>query len=125
MAAILASFVVSLILFFDVKANGAMAVNPLFTFIKTQTLTIDFAFQVDQLSSLFLLIITGIGFLDSRLFCILYARRRATTFRKIFCLFKLVRFLNVIAGFRSKLCNNVYWLGRSGALFLFINWILV
>ncbi len=61
--AILASFIVSLILFLDVKTNGAMAVNPLFTFIKTQTLTIDFAFQVDQLSSLFLLIITGIGFL--------------------------------------------------------------
>lgn len=61
--AILASFVVSLILFFDVKAHGALAVNPLFTFIKTSGLQIDFAFQVDQLSSLFLLIITGIGFL--------------------------------------------------------------
>ncbi len=61
--AILASFAVSLVLFFDVKANGAMAVNPLFTFIQTSTLKIDFAFQVDQLSCLFLLIITGIGFL--------------------------------------------------------------
>lgn len=61
--AILASFVVSLILFFQVKSTGAMAVNPLFTFIKTTGLQIDFAFQVDQLSSLFLLIITGIGFL--------------------------------------------------------------
>ena len=60
---ILASFIVSLILFFDVKSGGAMAVNPLFTFIQTSTLKIDFAFQVDQLSSLFLLIITGIGFL--------------------------------------------------------------
>lgn len=61
--AILASFIVSQMLFFDVKANGAMAVNPLFTFIQTANLKIDFAFQVDQLSSLFLLIITGIGFL--------------------------------------------------------------
>lgn len=61
--AILASFVVSLVLFFQVKSTGAMAVNPLFTFIKTTGLQIDFAFQVDQLSSLFLLIITGIGFL--------------------------------------------------------------
>ena len=60
---ILASFVVSLVLFFDVKSGGAQAVNPLFTFIQTSTLKIDFAFQVDQLSSLFLLIITGIGFL--------------------------------------------------------------
>lgn len=61
--AILASFVVSLVLFFQVKSTGAMALNPLFTFIKTTGLQIDFAFQVDQLSSLFLLIITGIGFL--------------------------------------------------------------
>lgn len=61
--AILASFIISLVLFFDVKDHGAMAVNSLFTFIKTSGLQIDFAFQVDQLSSLFLLIITGIGFL--------------------------------------------------------------
>lgn len=59
---ILASFVVSLILFFDVKANGG-SVSTLFQFISTDSFTIPFAFQVDQLSSLFLLIITGIGFL--------------------------------------------------------------
>ncbi len=61
--AILASFVVSLLLFLDVRTNGAIPVNPLFTFIQTATFKVDFAFQVDQLSSLFLLIITGIGFL--------------------------------------------------------------
>lgn len=61
--AIAASFVVSLLLFFQVKSGGAIAVTPLFTFIKTSAFTIDFAFQVDQLSALFLLIITGIGFL--------------------------------------------------------------
>lgn len=61
--AVLASFVVSLILFFQVKSGGALPVEHLFTFINTGTFKIDFAFQVDQLSSLFLLIITGIGFL--------------------------------------------------------------
>jgi len=61
--AILASFVVSLVLFFDVKAHGALAVQPLFNFINVESLKVAFAFQVDQLSSLFLLIITGIGFL--------------------------------------------------------------
>src|SRR5205085_1382855 len=35
----------------------------LFDFIKVQSFTIPFSFQVDQLSSLFLLIITGVGFL--------------------------------------------------------------
>lgn len=59
---ILASFVVSLLVFFDVKANGASVIT-LFNFIQIKGLVIPFAFQVDQLSSLFLLIITGIGFL--------------------------------------------------------------
>lgn len=59
---ILASFVVSLLIFFDVKANGGSVVT-LFNFISVESFTIPFAFQVDQLSSLFLLIITGIGFL--------------------------------------------------------------
>ncbi len=60
---VLASFIVSLILFFQVKSGGALQVEPLYTFINTGSFKIDFAFQVDQLSSLFLLIITGVGFL--------------------------------------------------------------
>lgn len=60
--AILASFVVSLLIFFEVKA-GAHAVIELFPFIQSGKLNIPFAFQVDSLSSLFLLIITGVGFL--------------------------------------------------------------
>ncbi len=61
--AILASFIVSVMLFLQVKTDGALPVLPLFTFINTSTFHIDFAFQVDQLSTIFLLIITGIGFL--------------------------------------------------------------
>jgi len=61
--AILASFIISCILFFDVKSGGALAVQPLFQFINIASFKIDFAFQVDQLSCLFLLIITGVGFL--------------------------------------------------------------
>lgn len=60
--AILASFLVSVMIFFDVKDNGASIVH-LFDFIRVESFTIPFAFQVDQLSVLFLLIITGIGFL--------------------------------------------------------------
>jgi NADH-quinone oxidoreductase subunit L len=59
---ILASFVVSLVLFFEVKANGG-SVTTLFNFISADSFQVPFAFQVDQLSSIFLLIITGIGFL--------------------------------------------------------------
>ncbi len=59
---VLASFVVSLLAFFEVKAPGFQAqVVHLFNFISVGSLHIPFAFQVDQLSALFLLIITGVG----------------------------------------------------------------
>ena len=61
-ASVLASFVVSILLFLQVKSGGAIIVN-YFNFINVASLKIPFAFQIDQLSSLFLLIITGIGFL--------------------------------------------------------------
>src|SRR5687768_13487071 len=61
---ILASFIVSILIFFEVKQDGFTAVTVnLFSFINVADFNIPFAFQVDQLSSLFLLIITGVGFL--------------------------------------------------------------
>jgi NADH-quinone oxidoreductase subunit L len=59
---ILASFVLSVMAFLQVKNTGAIHVS-LFQFIKAGSFSIPFAFQIDQLSSLFLLIITGVGFL--------------------------------------------------------------
>jgi len=58
---VLGSFIISCVLF----AKGAFSDVPVkyFDFINVGTLKIPFAFQVDQLSSLFLLIITGVGFL--------------------------------------------------------------
>jgi len=63
--AILASFVVSLLVFFEVKSSGVAGpvLVHLFDFIHIGSMQIPFAFQVDALSSIFLLIITGIGFL--------------------------------------------------------------
>ncbi len=59
---ILASFVVSAMLFNGV-VHGEVYDPILFDFITVGKLSIPFAFQVDQLSSVFLLIITGVGFL--------------------------------------------------------------
>ena len=59
---LLASFVVSVYFFMSVK-DGNHEVVKLFDFINAGTLNIPFEFQVDALSSLFLLIITGVGFL--------------------------------------------------------------
>ncbi|MFN5423055.1 MAG: NADH-quinone oxidoreductase subunit L [bacterium] len=59
---IVASFGISLALFNEVSAPGfTTLIVTLFDFIKTAGLDIPIAFQVDQLSVLFLLIITGIG----------------------------------------------------------------
>lgn len=59
---ILASFIMSVWVFIEVK-GGNTHVAEYFNFISVGDLTIPFAFQIDQLSSLFLLIITGVGFL--------------------------------------------------------------
>lgn len=60
--AVLAAFVISLLIFLEVKQPGFQAqVVTLFDFISVGSLHIPFAFQVDQLSALFLLIITGVG----------------------------------------------------------------
>src|SRR5687767_11710615 len=61
---ILASFVVSIFIFFGVKEMvEPKYVANYFNFISAGNLKIPFAFQLDALSSLFLLIITGVGFL--------------------------------------------------------------
>lgn len=59
---VLASFVMSLLVFFRVK-NGGSEVAEYFSFINSGPLKIPFSFQADELSALFLLIITGVGFL--------------------------------------------------------------
>ncbi len=60
---VLGSFVLSLLVFMQVKAGNVMDLH-YFNFIHLQDiLTIGVDFKIDQLSSLFLLIITGVGFL--------------------------------------------------------------
>src|SRR5574339_410040 len=59
---VLFSFLVSVWIFIQVK-NGNSYIAEYFNFISAGTLKIPFAFQIDALSSLFLLIITGVGFL--------------------------------------------------------------
>ena len=60
---VLAAFILSLLTFLQINATGTPILVDLFDWIKVGSLSIPFAFQVDQLSSLMLLIITGVGFL--------------------------------------------------------------
>jgi len=57
---IVASFIASIFAFLYVQEHGATSVH-YFDFINTATLKIPFDFKVDALSSLFLLVITGVG----------------------------------------------------------------
>ena len=57
---IVASFIASIFVFLHVQDHGAVMVH-YFDFIHTDSLTIPFDFKVDALSSLFLLVITGVG----------------------------------------------------------------
>jgi NADH-quinone oxidoreductase subunit L len=57
---IVASFIASVFAFLYVQEHGATSVH-YFDFINTATLKIPFDFKVDALSSLFLLVITGVG----------------------------------------------------------------
>ena len=59
---VLASFVLSVLCFNHVAANGAIQVN-LYNFLTVDSLRIDFGFLVDHLSVWMMLIVTGIGFL--------------------------------------------------------------
>ena len=59
---VLASFLISVYIFFIVKGGNTYLAH-YFDFINTSSLKVGFDFQIDQLSSLFLLIITGVGFL--------------------------------------------------------------
>jgi NADH-quinone oxidoreductase subunit L len=71
---VLASFIASIMVFFrldeltgkQLTKNARIVTEPIvtyFDFINIPSLKIPFAFQIDQLSSIFLLIITGVGFL--------------------------------------------------------------
>lgn len=64
-ATVLVSFILSVLVFFEVPSG--VGAEPLmfkaFDIINIESLNIPFAFQIDALTSLFMLIITGIGFL--------------------------------------------------------------
>lgn len=60
---VLASFILALITFFGVKNSPDGFLVPVFEWISSGTFNAPFAFLIDPLSALFLLIITGIGFL--------------------------------------------------------------
>ncbi|MDP9042013.1 MAG: NADH-quinone oxidoreductase subunit L, partial [Bacteroidota bacterium] len=92
-ATILASFIVSVAIFFQVKQAGFQPVTvTLFEFIHAGKLSIPFSFLVDPLSVLFLLIITGVGFLI-HVYSVAYMHEEnAPDYAKYFCYLNLFVF---------------------------------
>jgi len=61
---VLASFIISLLIFFEVNSGNGQAVTvTCFEWFSAGTLHVDFSFLIDRLSVVFLLVITGVGFL--------------------------------------------------------------
>src|SRR6202035_5352551 len=92
-AMILASFIVSAGIFFQVKQEGFQPVTvTLFQFIHAGNLKIPFSFLVDPLSTIFLLIVTGVGFLI-HLYSVAYMNdENPPDYAKYFCFLNLFVF---------------------------------
>ena len=90
-ATVLASFALSVFVFLQVK-NGNSHVVHYFDFIKIETIRVAFEFKIDPLSSLFLLIITGVGFLIHVYSTSYMHEEPANDFAKYFCYLNLFIF---------------------------------
>lgn len=88
---VLLAFVISIFVFLDVKNTGAINVQ-LFNFFSVNEFTVPFAFQIDQLSSLFLLVITGVGFLIHLYSTAYMKEENAADFAKYFAYLNLFVF---------------------------------
>ncbi|HEY4935542.1 MAG TPA: NADH-quinone oxidoreductase subunit L [Puia sp.] len=110
-AMILASFIVSAGIFFQVKQEDFQPVTvTLFQFIHAGNLKIPFSFLVDPLSTLFLLIITGVGFLIHLYSTAYMKEENAPDYAKYFC------YLNLFVFFMLLLVLG------SNFVILFIGW---
>jgi NADH-quinone oxidoreductase subunit L len=133
---VLASFIASVMVFFrldeltgkQITKNARIISEPVvsyFDFINIPSLKIPFAFQIDQLSAIFLLIITGVSFLIHVYSTAYMHEEKREHFGRYFSFLNLFVFFHVAISNGSQLCNNVHWLGRCWFVFLSTNWILV
>lgn len=106
--AILGSFVISVLLFFQIQQTQEPVRVHLFEWMKIGTLTIDFAFYFDQLTVLWLLFVTGIGTLI-HLYSTSYMKEDEN-FHKYFA------YLNFFVFFMMVLVSG------SNLLMMFIGW---
>ena len=95
----------------------------LFTWIQAGSFHIDIAYQVDQLSILYTLIITGIGTLI-HIYSIGYMHGDKS-FPRFFAYLNLFVFMMLNLVLANNFHRFIYWLGRSRIMFISSYWILV
>ena len=96
-ATILTSFIVSILIFIQVRAEGFQPVTvTLFQFIQAGNLKIPFSLLVDQLSVLFLLIITGVGLIIHFYSTAYMKEEDAPNYAKYFCYLNLFIFFMLL-----------------------------
>lgn len=118
--AILASFIVSVLAFIELQgSHQTQHVIKLFSWINSGTLNIPFEFLYDPLSSLFLLIITGIGFLI-HLYSIGYMHDDDSFFRFFTYLNLFVFFMLLLVLGNNYLITFVGWEGVGLCSYLLI-----
>jgi NADH-quinone oxidoreductase subunit L len=123
---VLASFIISLLIFFEVRHEDFQSphIVSLFTFIQFGKVTIPFSFQVDQLSTLFLLIITGVGFLIHVYSTAYMHEEREDHYARYFSYLNRFIFFMLMLVLGNNLCDHVdRWEG--GLMFILVDWLLV
>ena len=120
---VLISFGISVGLFFQIKSSGTPINVQLFDWFGAGSFKIQFAFLIDQLSSIMLLIITGVGFLI-HLYSTGYMKDDAG-FGKFFAYLNLFIFFMLLLVMGSKLPGDVYRLGRCRIMLILVDRVLV
>jgi len=84
---------------------------------------VSFAFFIDHLTIIMLMIVTGVGFLI-HVYSVGYMHDDEG-YGKFFSYLNLFIFFMLILVDGSKLCDDVHWMGRSGVVFLPADRVLV
>ncbi len=118
------AFAQSVVLFFQMlNADGNVLSEHLYTWIKSGNFEAGINFQVDQLSGLYLLVITGVGFLI-HVYSLGYMKGEAGYYR-FFAYLNLFVFFYADPCTRRRLFADVRRLGRSRIMFLSFNRLLL
>ncbi len=119
-AGVFASFVCSAIIFYDQLNNPHLAVVTVYEWISSGTFSSQFSFLVDRLTTVFLLVITGVGFLI-HVFSVKYMWED-DGFRRFFSYLNLFTFfMLVLVMANSFLITFIGWEGVGFCSFMLIS----